>query len=37
VLGDVTPVYHYEPGTWGPSEAKQLIGRDGPWLDPNSV
>jgi glucose-6-phosphate 1-dehydrogenase len=37
VLGDVTPVYHYEPGTWGPSEAKQLIGRDGPWLDPKPV
>jgi len=37
VLGDVTPVYYYEPGTWGPSEAKQLIGRDGPWLDPKPV
>ncbi|MHA1517095.1 MAG: glucose-6-phosphate dehydrogenase [Alphaproteobacteria bacterium] len=37
VLGDVTPVYRYQPGTWGPSEATQLIGRDGPWLDPKPV
>jgi glucose-6-phosphate 1-dehydrogenase len=34
ILGDVTPLYFYEPGTWGPDEAYQLIGRHGPWLNP---
>ena len=34
VLGNVTPVYSYLPGTWGPEEAGQLIGRDGYWSDP---
>jgi len=34
VLGNVTPVYSYLPGTWGPEEAGQLIGNDGPWIDP---
>jgi glucose-6-phosphate 1-dehydrogenase len=34
VLGYVTPYYSYKPGTWGPEEAHQLIGFDGPWLDP---
>ena len=30
ILGNVTPLYTYEPGTWGPEEANQLIGADGP-------
>ena len=34
VLDNVTPYYTYAPGTWGPEEANQLIGNDGPWLDP---
>jgi len=34
ILDDVTPLYTYEPGTWGPEEAAQLIGADGPWLNP---
>jgi glucose-6-phosphate 1-dehydrogenase len=34
ILGDVTPLYFYEPGTWGPDEAYQLISRHGPWLNP---
>ena len=34
VLGNVTPFYAYRPGTWGPQEAHQLIGSDGPWMDP---
>jgi glucose-6-phosphate 1-dehydrogenase len=34
ILGDVVPLYTYEPGTWGPQEAQQLIGHDGPWVDP---
>jgi glucose-6-phosphate 1-dehydrogenase len=34
ILGNATPYYTYAPGTWGPEEANQLIGNDGPWLDP---
>jgi len=34
VLDNVTPVYGYEPGSWGPDEIAQLIGPDGPWIDP---
>jgi glucose-6-phosphate 1-dehydrogenase len=34
VLDDVTPVYPYDPGTWGPEEAGRLIAADGPWIDP---
>ena len=34
ILDNVTPVYDYEPGSWGPDEAHQLIGADGPWIDP---
>ncbi len=34
ILGNVTPLYPYERGSWGPDEALQLIGCDGPWLIP---
>ena len=34
ILGDKVPLQWYEPGTWGPPEARRLIGRDGPWIDP---
>src|SRR5215472_7483898 len=34
ILDSVTPAYPYEPGTWGPAESHQLIGNDGPWVDP---
>jgi glucose-6-phosphate 1-dehydrogenase len=34
ILDDVTPLYVYEPGSWGPAEAIRLIGGDGPWRDP---
>lgn len=34
VLGNATPYYSYRSGTWGPEEARQLIGNDGPWIDP---
>jgi glucose-6-phosphate 1-dehydrogenase len=34
ILDNVTPLYTYEPGSWGPGEATRLIGADGPWLDP---
>jgi glucose-6-phosphate 1-dehydrogenase len=36
ILGNVTPFYPYEPGTWGPDEAHQLIENDGPWVDPKT-
>jgi glucose-6-phosphate 1-dehydrogenase len=31
ILGDATPVREYEPGTWGPVAADQLIAADGGW------
>ena len=31
VLGDATPVYEYEPGTWGPAEAESMLAPDGGW------
>jgi glucose-6-phosphate 1-dehydrogenase len=34
ILDSATPVHLYEPGTWGPPEADQLIVRDGGWHDP---
>lgn len=34
VLGNGTPLYTYEPGTWGPTEAAQLAASDGGWYDP---
>jgi glucose-6-phosphate 1-dehydrogenase len=36
ILGNVAPLYDYEPGTWGPDEAQQLIGIDGPWINPHT-
>ena len=29
VLKAATPVHEYEPGTWGPKEASELLERDG--------
>jgi glucose-6-phosphate 1-dehydrogenase len=36
VLGPCTPLYPYEPGTWGPPEANSLMDHDGggTWDDP---
>jgi glucose-6-phosphate 1-dehydrogenase len=34
ILGNVTPVHEYEPGTWGPSEAEELARGCGGWYDP---
>jgi glucose-6-phosphate 1-dehydrogenase len=34
VLGDGIPLYEYEPGTWGPAEANELIAPDSGWFDP---
>ncbi len=33
VLGQATPLYPYEPGTWGPSQARSLHPPDG-WEEP---
>jgi glucose-6-phosphate 1-dehydrogenase len=33
VLGDCTPIYQYEPGTWGPPEVDRLKPPDG-WENP---
>jgi glucose-6-phosphate 1-dehydrogenase len=36
VVGDdATPLYEYEPGTWGPEEADQLVAADGGWTEPS--
>ena len=34
ILGDVTPVQEYEPGTWGPAEADRLTAECGGWHTP---
>ena len=35
ILGNVTPVHLYEPGSWGPPDAdKALIDGHGPWHNP---
>ena len=39
ILGNAVPVFEYEPGTWGPSEADQLTPYKNGWheLKPSSV
>ena len=32
ILDDATPVYEYEPGTWGPPQAGALIAPNGEWF-----
>jgi glucose-6-phosphate 1-dehydrogenase len=34
ILGNVTPAHEYEPDTWGPIEADQIIAGDGGWRNP---
>ena len=34
VLGNVTPLFEYEPGTWGPVEADALTASVGGWRTP---
>ncbi|HZX42504.1 MAG TPA: hypothetical protein VFE93_11755, partial [Myxococcaceae bacterium] len=34
VLGDVTPLHFYEPGSWGPRDAQRLAADLGGWDDP---
>ncbi|EAR22684.1 glucose-6-phosphate dehydrogenase [Nitrococcus mobilis] len=33
-LAAETPVYAYEPGSWGPAEAQAMTARIGGWCDP---
>jgi glucose-6-phosphate 1-dehydrogenase len=37
VLNEVTPVYQYEPGSWGPPEAFRIIDGDCGWHDPGAT
>jgi glucose-6-phosphate 1-dehydrogenase len=37
ILGDTTPVYPYEAGTWGPAEADALIDGSGSWHEPTGT
>jgi glucose-6-phosphate 1-dehydrogenase len=37
ILGNLTPLYFYEQGSWGPAEADQVIARDGIWYNPKPV
>lgn len=34
ILGAGTPLYRYEPNTWGPAEANQIVERGGHWHNP---
>jgi glucose-6-phosphate 1-dehydrogenase len=34
ILEDATPLYAYQPGTWGPAEAARIISRSGGWHTP---
>jgi glucose-6-phosphate 1-dehydrogenase len=34
VLGDLTPVHEYQPGTWGPQDAARLTAAVGGWHVP---
>ncbi|MGD1078210.1 MAG: glucose-6-phosphate dehydrogenase [Candidatus Sulfotelmatobacter sp.] len=34
ILGNVTPLSEYDPGSWGPDEAQTLIAENGPWINP---
>ncbi|HEY6460065.1 MAG TPA: glucose-6-phosphate dehydrogenase [Polyangiaceae bacterium] len=34
ILGDVTPIHTYQPGTWGPRQADALYAHAGGWRPP---
>jgi len=36
ILGDVTKIHEYEPGTWGPPEADGIFDSPGGWHDPQT-
>jgi len=35
ILGNLTPVFPYEPGSWGPAEADRLVADLGGWHNPH--
>jgi glucose-6-phosphate 1-dehydrogenase len=37
VLGDVTALYEYPVGSWGPREADGLLAAGGAWIDPQAA
>src|SRR4029450_5263130 len=37
ILDQATPVHQYEPGTWGPPQADELIKGIGHWDDPSET
>jgi glucose-6-phosphate 1-dehydrogenase len=34
ILGNATPIHEYDGGSWGPTEADQIIAGDGGWHKP---
>lgn len=34
ILTSPTPIYEYEPGTWGPDESRELMAPIGGWQSP---
>jgi glucose-6-phosphate 1-dehydrogenase len=34
ILGDATPIYEYEKGSWGPAEANRILAPGTLWHDP---
>jgi len=37
ILGNATPLYFYEPNTWGPGEADRQLAPEGGWHEPLSA
>jgi glucose-6-phosphate 1-dehydrogenase len=37
ILRNAPPVHEYEPNTWGPTEADQIIAGDGGWHNPKPI
>jgi len=37
ILDQPTPLHHYQPGTWGPSEANAMVADVGGWQQPQRL
>ena len=37
VFFGATSVHEYEPGSWGPVQAEQIVARDGGWHNPEPI
>ena len=35
ILGNITPLHFYDPGTWGPADGEALASPDGGWRNPS--